>query len=87
MMEEIRCFCGELILKSYEDNGKTKLRSAILVFNDSGVAKAVCRRCKLEHEVPVALDPELRKSTPPPEESRKLFIRKKSPEVIRVSKK
>lgn len=57
-MSEIVCKCGVLIMKSY-GNGKTKIRSKILVFDDSlNKSFAVCRSCGEEHEVPVKIGPQ-----------------------------
>ena len=51
---ELKCDCGQLILKSYAD-GTTKLRAKILLFDGLGGGKAVCRSCGYEHDVPVKL--------------------------------
>mgnify|MGYP001176332472 FL=1 len=52
-LSEIKCGCGELILKSY--GSVTKLRSMLLVFNDNDVM-AKCRNCKREHVVPIKIE-------------------------------
>ena len=52
-LNEIKCNCGELILKSY--GSVTKLRSMLLVFNDDQVM-AKCRKCKNEHSVPIKIE-------------------------------
>jgi hypothetical protein len=52
-MNNIKCPCGELILKSY--GNVTKLRSMLLVFNENNVM-AKCRRCKSEHSIPIKIE-------------------------------
>lgn len=81
-MDELRCFCGELILKSYSVNGKTKVRSKVLVFQE-GVAKAVCRRCGAEIDVPISLDGDLVKSLKENRATKRLVIRESvNPEIV-----
>jgi len=82
-MNDLVCLCGELIFKSYGDTGKTKVRSAVLVIEENGIAKAICRRCKLEHEVPLVLDEVLAKSLQSKVPERRLVLRKSTlPEVV-----
>ncbi len=58
--------CGNDILSSYRD-GKTKLRSPILIWDDKGCV-AKCPGCKAEVEVPVKLD------LPPEKKTRMVHI-------------
>jgi hypothetical protein len=83
-MRDIQCLCGNFILKSYSDSHKTKLRAAVLVFDEVGVAKAICRKCKMEHAVPIVLDEVLAKGIRQDLHKRKkLFVRKSvEPEVV-----
>ena len=53
LSNEVKCKCGEIILKSY--GKKTKIRSMILVCNDNDVM-AKCRKCKTEHELPIKVE-------------------------------
>jgi len=50
---EVICSCGSYILKSY-GNGTSKLRSMVVVIEDD-MAKAVCRKCKKEHNLPITV--------------------------------
>ena len=50
--EDLTCSCGEFIVKSVD--GKTKVRSRILVFEE-GTAFAKCRGCGDMHEVPIQM--------------------------------
>lgn len=45
--------CGNYVLQLYTD-GKIKLRSKIIIFNDDGTSTAVCK-CGKEIYVPVVL--------------------------------
>jgi len=76
-VDELRCFCGELILKSYSDTHKTKIRSSILVIGEDGVTKAICRKCGLEHSVPLVLDFDLAKSLQEKSHEQRTFLRKR----------
>ena len=51
--------CNDVVLKSFS-NGELKLRSKVIVFNESG-AFAVCKGCNTEIPIPITLDTTLMK--------------------------
>lgn len=60
MNQVISCSCGEVIVKSLDDD--TKVRNVkIVVFRDGG-AFGVCKSCNKEVSIPLRLDTELLKS-------------------------
>jgi len=84
-MYDLRCLCGEFIVKSYSATGKTKIRSKVIFVQD-GVVKAVCRGCNLEHSIPLVFDDVLAKSLGHKSYSKRLTLKRDSnrdPVVVR----
>lgn len=52
--------CHELVIKSV--GGELKLRTKIILINETGDARAVCKGCNSEIPIPLVLDTEMVKS-------------------------
>ena len=64
MKHMVSCKCGEVLMKSQND--EIKIRGKIFLVKENGSTFTVCKSCNTEVEVPL----EVKKSTPP-----KLIIR------------
>lgn len=64
MKHVVQCNCGEVLMKSQND--EIKIRGKIVLVKDDGLTYTVCKSCHKEVELPL----ETRKAPPP-----KLFIR------------